>query len=153
MEARLASSVLVSALLKLASRDGGFGAVLAKGDAQAGSVTVILMERGERRMVLERIVQPDGSYGWQESGITAPRTTKSSESSWIGGGDSTRICGYWNWTSHQPNGSPTKWPAWLTVNRTGCTHGSTVFCKSGGPPKSSKSGRARRGSDRVHKAP
>jgi hypothetical protein len=68
MEARLASSVLVSALLKLASRDGGFGAVLAKGDAQAGSVTVILVERGERRLVLERIVQPDGSYAWQESG-------------------------------------------------------------------------------------
>jgi hypothetical protein len=68
MEPRLASSVLVSALLKLAARDGGFGAVLAKGDAQAGSVTVILTERGERRMVVERIVQPDGSYAWQESG-------------------------------------------------------------------------------------
>jgi hypothetical protein len=68
MEARLASSVLVSALLKLAARDGGFGAVLARGDAQAGSVTVILLERGERRMVVERIVQPDGSYAWQESG-------------------------------------------------------------------------------------
>jgi hypothetical protein len=68
MEARLASSVLVSALLKLAERDGGFGAVLAKGDPQAGAVTVILIERGERRMVLERIVQPGGSYAWQESG-------------------------------------------------------------------------------------
>ncbi|HEY0011906.1 MAG TPA: DUF1491 family protein [Allosphingosinicella sp.] len=74
MQARLASSVLVSALLKLAGRDGGFGAVLARGDAQAGSVTVILTERGERRMVVERIVQPDGSYAWQESGNHAATT-------------------------------------------------------------------------------
>ena len=74
MEPRLASSVLVSALLKLAARDGGFGAVLAKGDAQAGAVTVILTERGERRMVVERIVQPDGSYAWQESGNHAATT-------------------------------------------------------------------------------
>ena len=74
MEPRLASSVLVSALLKLAGRDGGSGAVLARGDAQAGSVTVILTERGERRMVVERIVQPDGSYAWQESGNHAATT-------------------------------------------------------------------------------
>lgn len=79
MEARLASSVLVSALLKLAARDGGFGAVLAKGDPQAGSVTVILIERGERRMVLERIVQPDGSYAWQESGNHAATTSEEFE--------------------------------------------------------------------------
>lgn len=79
MEARLASSVLVSALLKLAARDGGFGAVLAKGDPQAGSVTVILIERGERRIVLERIVQPGGSYAWQESGNYAATTDEEFE--------------------------------------------------------------------------
>jgi len=68
MEPRLASSVLVSALLKLAARDGGFGAVLQKGDANAGAITLILIERGERKMILERMVQPDGSYAWQETG-------------------------------------------------------------------------------------
>lgn len=67
-EPRLGSSVLVGALLRLAERDGGFGAVLSRGDANAGAVTVILIERGERRMVLERVVQPDGRYAWQEVG-------------------------------------------------------------------------------------
>lgn len=73
MAPRLASSVLVTALLRLAERDGGFGAVLAKGDAQAGAITVILAERGERRMILERVVRPDGGYGWQEVGNRAAR--------------------------------------------------------------------------------
>ncbi len=71
MEPRLASAVLVSALLKLAAREGGFGAVLAKGDPTAGALTVVLLERGERMMVLERIVQPDGAYAWQETGNRA----------------------------------------------------------------------------------
>jgi len=68
IEPRLASSVLVGALLRLADRDGGFGAVLHKGDPNAGAVTVILQERGERRMVLERVVQPDGRYAWEDLG-------------------------------------------------------------------------------------
>jgi hypothetical protein len=67
-EARLASAVLVNALLRLAARDGGFGAVLRKGDENAGAVTVILIERGERRMVLERVVRPDGRYAWEDVG-------------------------------------------------------------------------------------
>lgn len=71
MEARLASSVLVNALLRLAGQEGGFGAVLAKGDENAGAVTVILAERGERRLILERVVRPDGRYSWQEVGNRA----------------------------------------------------------------------------------
>ena len=71
MEPRLSSSVLVHALLRLAGRDGGFGAVLASGDANAGAITVILAERGERRLILERLVRPDGRYAWQEVGNRA----------------------------------------------------------------------------------
>ena len=71
MDARLSSSLLVQALLRLADRDGGFGAVLSKGDPNAGAVTVVLIERGERRSILERVVQPDGRYGWQETGNRA----------------------------------------------------------------------------------
>ena len=71
MEPRLSSATLVQALLRLASRDGGFGAVLAKGDPNAGAVTVILVERGERRLILERMLQPDGHYAWQETGNQA----------------------------------------------------------------------------------
>jgi hypothetical protein len=71
MEARLSSSLLVTALLRLAERDGGFGAVLTRGDANAGALTVILTERGVRRQILERAVQPDGAYRWQEIGNRA----------------------------------------------------------------------------------
>ena len=68
MTPRVASSVLVGALLRKAEADGGFGAVLAKGDANAGSVLVLLTERGGNAQLLERILQSDGRYAWRASG-------------------------------------------------------------------------------------
>jgi hypothetical protein len=68
MAARLASSAHVSALLRLAEAEGGFAAVVAKGDATAGSIAIILAERGEKCALLERLLQPDGRYAWRDSG-------------------------------------------------------------------------------------
>lgn len=68
MEPRLASSVLVSSLLRRAESQGGFGAVLARGDSTAGAVGVILAEKGRKVRFLERLLQPNGTYSWQESG-------------------------------------------------------------------------------------
>ena len=65
--ARLASSVLVSALLRRAQDEGGFGAVIAKGDPTAGAIAVILAEKGRKACFLERLLQPDGRYAWQSS--------------------------------------------------------------------------------------
>jgi hypothetical protein len=67
MGQRLASSVLVAALLRRASEEGGFGAVLAKGDPTAGAIAVILAERGKKACFLERLLGPDGLYTWQQS--------------------------------------------------------------------------------------
>ena len=67
MEPRLASSVLVSALLRRAESEGGFGAVLARGDSTAGAIGVILTQRSESPRFFERLLLPDGSYGWRES--------------------------------------------------------------------------------------
>jgi hypothetical protein len=64
---RLASSVLVGALLRRAEAEGGFGAVLAKGDPTAGAIAVILAEKGRKACFLERLLQPDGSYSWQSA--------------------------------------------------------------------------------------
>jgi hypothetical protein len=64
---RLASSVLVSALLRRAQDEGGFGAVLAKGDPTAGAIAVILAEKGRKACLLERLLRPDGRYAWEES--------------------------------------------------------------------------------------
>ena len=68
MTPRLASAVLVAALIRRAQAEGGFGAVLAKGDATAGAVAVILAERGRKAAFLERMLQPDGGYAWRDSG-------------------------------------------------------------------------------------
>ena len=67
MEPRLASAVLVGALLRLTESEGGFGAVLAKGDADSGAILLVLVERGAGARCYERLLQPDGSYAWEES--------------------------------------------------------------------------------------
>ena len=67
MEPRLASSILVGALLRRAESDGGFGTVLARGDATAGAIAVVLLERGANPRFYERLLQPGGDYAWQES--------------------------------------------------------------------------------------
>lgn len=72
MTARLASAVTVSALLRLTQDQGGFGAVLAKGDAGAGAIILVIAERGCPMRVLERILQPDGRYAWSDSMLGAP---------------------------------------------------------------------------------
>ncbi|MDB5693792.1 MAG: hypothetical protein JWO81_2855 [Alphaproteobacteria bacterium] len=64
MTPRLASSVLASALLRQAEVEGGFGAVLAKGDPTAGSILVILLEKGGNPRIFERILQVNGGYAW-----------------------------------------------------------------------------------------
>lgn len=64
MAARIASGVLVSALLRHVQGQSGFGAVLASGDADAGAILIVLAERGRRTTILERLMQPDGSYKW-----------------------------------------------------------------------------------------
>lgn len=68
MDARIAASVLAGALIRKAEGEGGFGAVLVKGDAMAGSILLILLEKGANPRLFERLLQPDGRYAWQESG-------------------------------------------------------------------------------------
>ncbi|MDP9415534.1 MAG: DUF1491 family protein [Pseudomonadota bacterium] len=58
----------MGALIRRAESLGGFAAVLVKGDSFAGSVMVILAEKGRKARILERLLQPDGSYAWQQVG-------------------------------------------------------------------------------------
>ena len=58
---RLPTDLVISALLRRANDSGGFGAVLAKGDAQVGSVLLVIADRGAEIRVLERGVGPDGT--------------------------------------------------------------------------------------------
>ncbi len=59
--------MLVSALIRRAEAEGGFGAVLAKGDATAGSIIVVLLEKGRNPRIFERILQANGLYDWAGS--------------------------------------------------------------------------------------
>jgi hypothetical protein len=67
MDPRVASSILVTALIRKAEAEGGFAAVLAKGDSTAGTILLILTERGADPRILERLLQPDGRYAWGRS--------------------------------------------------------------------------------------
>ena len=67
MEPRVATSILVTALIRKAESEGGFAAVLAKGDETAGSILILLTERGSDPQILERLLQPDGRYAWGRS--------------------------------------------------------------------------------------
>jgi hypothetical protein len=68
MQARVAASVLASGLIRKAESEGGFGAVLAKGDATAGSILVILLEKGANPRLFERLLLSGGLYAWQQVG-------------------------------------------------------------------------------------
>jgi hypothetical protein len=65
-EPRLATSVLAGALMRKAQGEGGFAAVLAKGDPTSGAILLILTEKGGNPRILERLLQPDGSYSWAQ---------------------------------------------------------------------------------------
>ena len=59
---RLATHIVVSALLRLTNDSGGFAVVLAKGDAQAGGILIVIAERA-----VERGIGPDGNTALIES--------------------------------------------------------------------------------------
>ena len=65
---RLAASVEASALMRRAAASGGFAAILAKGDAERGTLLLVVTERGAQVAVLERMLNASGAYEWQKSG-------------------------------------------------------------------------------------
>lgn len=66
--ARLATGLLVNALIRRAEGAGGSAMVLAKGDATAGAVLLLLVERGANPRFVERGLGPDGSPALIASG-------------------------------------------------------------------------------------
>lgn len=58
--ARLAAGLLVNALVRRVNAAGGSAMVLAKGDAEAGAILVLALERGGDPGFFERGIGPDG---------------------------------------------------------------------------------------------
>ena len=71
MTARLTSALLVSAMVRRMQAAGGHAMVLAKGDATAGAILIVLADRGCTQAIVERTLGPDG-YVLLRTGPDAP---------------------------------------------------------------------------------
>lgn len=52
-------------MLRQVGAEGGFASVLHKGEADGGTIMVVLLNRGSNARVYERLPSPDGSRRWQ----------------------------------------------------------------------------------------
>jgi hypothetical protein len=62
MADRLASHVLVGALIRRVAQAGGFAAVLHRGDETSGSILVQCLEKGQKTGLFERVPDFKGHY-------------------------------------------------------------------------------------------
>jgi hypothetical protein len=60
-EGRLPAHLEVAGLIRAAEAAGGFAAVLAKGERDAGVIVILTMERGGNRRLWERLPRLDGN--------------------------------------------------------------------------------------------
>lgn len=71
MNERLPAALEVAALRRRVESEGGFAAVLHKGDPDRGAILLLIAEKGRHFCCLERILDLDKGYIWQQSGPTA----------------------------------------------------------------------------------
>ena len=57
-------------MLRRVAAAGGFGTVIFRGDATAGSIAIVIRDRGEAR-VLEPVLAMAGGYEWREAAAGA----------------------------------------------------------------------------------
>ena len=69
--ARLTSKFIVSALLKRLTAAGGHGAVLARGDADAGGIILACADKGQISALLELAYDLDGRMTWRACFVQA----------------------------------------------------------------------------------
>ncbi len=61
---RLPAHVEAAGFIRRTQAEGGFAAILRKGDPDSGALTLIVRERGELRGFLERELGPNFTYSW-----------------------------------------------------------------------------------------
>jgi hypothetical protein len=61
---RLPAHVEVGGLIRLAQNEGGFASVLHKGERDAGTILLIITERGANPRLFERLPHADGTRRW-----------------------------------------------------------------------------------------
>lgn len=62
--ARLPAHLEVSGLIRRAQAFGGFAMVLNKGERDAGTILLVLLERDRNARIFERVPQVDGTRKW-----------------------------------------------------------------------------------------
>ena len=73
MEGRLPAHLEISALIRRAAVDGGFAAVLHKGERDAGTILLVTIEGRNNAQLWERMPQLDGSRKWS---VTREKTAE-----------------------------------------------------------------------------
>lgn len=51
-------------MLRQVEVEGGFGAVLKRGEREAGTILVVITQRGENARIFERMPDPEGGRKW-----------------------------------------------------------------------------------------
>lgn len=64
MDVRIPAHLEVAALIRRVHNEGGFAAVLGKGEPEAGTILVVTTENGTNTRVFERMPGLDGSRNW-----------------------------------------------------------------------------------------
>ena len=64
METRIPAHLEVSGLIRRVQAEGGFATVLEKGEADAGTLLVVITENDENTKLYERMPQLDGTRQW-----------------------------------------------------------------------------------------
>ena len=64
MGERLPAHLEAMAIMRRVQAEGGFAAVLKRGDPDRGALTLVVRGRGELKGVLERELGPDFDYRW-----------------------------------------------------------------------------------------
>jgi hypothetical protein len=72
MDARLPAHLEVSALIRQVQSAGGFAMVLHKGEAEAGTILLVLCENGTKSRSYERMPGADGTRNWHRSKTEDP---------------------------------------------------------------------------------
>ena len=65
---RLPAAVEAAALVRRAEAEGNFATILKKGDADRGSLLLIISSRGRHVACLERMLAVEGGYCWRTVG-------------------------------------------------------------------------------------
>jgi hypothetical protein len=68
MSERLPAHLEASGLIRQAEAEGGFGAIVKRGDSDRGALILLIASRGQHQACLERTLERDGIYGWRTSG-------------------------------------------------------------------------------------